>query len=64
MVLATDGEIANFLQAPQNVSPVRLYELFKESKLHGIVCAQILSALNLCLGGDQQISKDVMNEFY
>ena len=38
--------------------------MFKDTKSHGIVFIQFLSALNLFFGGDVDLSKDTINELY
>ena len=38
--------------------------MFKDTKSHGLVSVQFLSALNLFFGGDIQLSKDAITELY
>ena len=41
-----------------------LCERLRGGKSHGLVCTQFLCALNIQLGGDPNLSKDAMSEFY
>ena len=54
-----DGEIPN---GSEKISIKTLYEMFKETKSHGLVSVQFLSTLNLFFGGDVQSSKDTLTE--
>ena len=42
----------------------KLYELFEDTKSHGLVSLQFLSALNLFIGGSIENSKNAMSELY
>ena len=46
------------------ISLKNLYKMFNDTKSHGPVCIQFLSALNLFFGGDVQLSKDTITELY
>ena len=46
------------------LSLFNLYENFNSIDAHGLVCVQILAALNVFLGGDKIISKNAMSEFF
>ena len=49
----------------EKISLKSLYEIFKDTKSHGIVSVQLLLALNLFFfGGDASLSKDTMTELY
>ena len=38
--------------------------MFKDTKSHGLVSVQFLSALHLFFGGDVELSKDTITELY
>ena len=56
-----DGEIP---PGARKTSLKKLYELFKDTKSHGLVSLQFLSALNLFIGGSVENSKNAMSEIY
>ena len=56
-----DGETP---EGSEKISMKTLYELFKDTKSHGLVSLQFLSALNLFFVGDIRTSKDVITELY
>ena len=65
IITAPDGKVPDFIKTKspdQEISPLRLYEMFRGTKSH--VFTQFLCTLNIFLDGDHQISKDAMTEFY
>lgn len=67
LITALDGDIPDFIKIKlpgQKISPHQLYEMFRGKKSHVLVSTQFLSALNIFLGGNLQISKNGMAEFY
>ena len=67
LISVPDGENLDFINlrsSNQKILPLRLYELLRGTKSQGLVCTQVLCALNIYLGGNQQISKDKITEFY
>ena len=61
------GNTPNFINMKSNNKKLlshRLYELFRGTKLHGIVFIQFLGALKMFLGSDRQNSKDLISGFY
>ena len=46
------------------LTPFDLYENFTSADAHGLVCVQFLAALNVFLGSDKIISKNVMSDFF
>ena len=50
-----------FLEDNNILSP---YEFFNRTDAHGLVCVQFLAALNSHLGGDKNISKNEITEFF
>ena len=56
-----DGETP---EGSEKISMKTLYELFKDTKSHGLISLQFLSALNLFFVGDIRTSKDVITELY
>ena len=51
-------------QGSEKISLKSLYEMFKDTKSHGLVSLQFLSALNIFFGGDIGLSKDTITELY
>ena len=67
LITALDGDIPDFIKIKlpgQKISPHQLFEMFRSKKSHVLVSTQFLSALNIFLGGNLQISKNGMAEFY
>ena len=58
-----DGEKPSFISG-NKISLKRLYELFRGTKLHGLVSMQFLAKLNLFLGRKEKISKNPRTEQY
>ena len=48
----------------EKISIKTLYEMFKDTKSHGLVSLQFLSALNIFFGGHISLSKDTITELY
>ena len=61
LLLVSDGEMP---EESEKISLKSLYEMLKDTKSHGIVSVQFLSALNLFFDRNIQTSKDVMTELY
>ena len=38
--------------------------MFKDTKSYGLVCLQLLSALNIYFDGDVNLSRDTLTELY
>ena len=58
------GSIPFFVKTDDILSLFELYEFFNHTDAHGLVCVQFLAALNSHLGGDKNISKNIMIEFF
>ena len=58
------GSIPSFVKTDDILSPFELYEFFNKTDTHGLVCVEFLAALNSHLGGDKNISKNAMTEFF
>ena len=58
------GSIPSFVKTDNILSPFAIYEFFNQTDAHGLVCAQFLAALSSYLGGDKNISKNAMTEFF
>ena len=56
-----DGETPLGLE---KISLKSLYEMFKDTKCHGLVSLQFLSVLNIFYDGDVKLSKDMITELY
>ena len=53
-----------FVRTKDILSPFELYEFFNQTDAHDLVCVQFFAALNSQLGGEKNISKIVMSEFF
>ena len=62
LVKVSEGEIPKFVKTVDIVSPVALYEKFSIGDTRGLVCMQFMALLNILLGGDFKLCKDVMSE--
>ena len=58
------GSTASFVRAEYILSLFELYEFFNQTDAHGFVYVQFLAALNSHIGGEKNISKKVMSEFF
>lgn len=58
------GNIPAFIKTETPISPLRLYEKFRNTPAHDLVCTQFLAAFNIYVRGDRQLSKHAMTEFY
>ena len=48
----------------EKISLKTLYEMFKDTKSHGVISLQFLSTLNIFFGDDIGLSKDTITELY
>ena len=53
-----------FVNSKDWISPCALYETFVGRDMQGLVSVQFLPAFNKCLGGDKEISRNAMSEFF
>ena len=58
------GRIPDFIQSEDVISPRYLYERYLSRDMSGIVGVQFLAALNRYLGGEIEISRNAMSEFF
>ena len=58
------GSIPSFVRTKDILSPFVLYEFFNQTDAHVLVCVQFLAALNSHLGGEKNILKNAMSEFF
>ena len=58
------GSIPSFVRTKDILSPFEFYEFFNQTDAHGLVCVQFLAALNSHLGGEKNILKNAMSEFF
>ena len=58
------GSIPSFVRTNDIHSPFELYEFFNQTDAHGLVCVQFLAALNSDLGGEKNILKNAMSQFF
>ena len=61
LLLIPDGETPD---SSEKISIKTLYEMFKDTKSHGLVSLQFLLALNINFGEDVSLSKDTITELY
>ena len=58
------GRIPSFINSEDVISPRYLYERYLSRDMNGLVGVQFLAALNKYLGGDKEISRNAMSEFF
>ena len=58
------GSIPSFVRTKDILSPFESYEFFNQTDAHGLVCVQFLAALNSDLGGEKNILKNAMSQFF
>ena len=58
------GRIPPFINSQDVISPRYLYERYLSRDMSGLVEVQILAALNRYLGGESEISRNAMSEFF
>ena len=56
--------IPSFVRTKDILSAFELYRFFNQTDAHGLVCVQFLAALNSHLGGEKNISKNTLSEFF
>ena len=56
--------IPSFINSNNVLSPRTLYESYVGCDMQGLVSLQFLAAFNRFLGGDKEISRDAMSEFF
>ena len=56
--------IPSFINSNDVLSPRTLYESYVGCDMQGLVSLQFLAAFNRFLGGDKEISRDAMSEFF
>ena len=59
-----EGEMPSFLNANEKISPNLFFEKFNTSHAYGLVSTQFLCALNIFVGGQKELSKNAMSEFF
>ena len=64
LAIVPTGVVPSFVKTYDILSLFSLYKSFDSIDAHGLVCVQILAALNVCLSGDKIISKNAMSEFF
>ena len=64
LAVILSGSIPSFVRTQDILSPFELYEFFNQTDAHGLVCVQLLAALNSHLGDGKNISKNAMSEFF
>ena len=62
--VAPTGDVPNFVNLKDVISPSGLYDKFSLGSSRGFACVCFTAAINIHLGGEKLISKNVMNEFY
>ena len=61
MLVISDGKT---LPGSEKLSLKTLYEMLKDTKSHGLVSLQFLSALNIFFGGSVDLSRDAITGLY
>ena len=63
LIMVPQAQILPFIKVQTPLSPIDLYQNFKATDVRALVSIQALAALNIHLGGDKTISKNVLSEF-
>ena len=58
------GRIPSFINSADVIPPRYLYERYLSRDMSGLVSVQFLAALNKYLGGNKEISRNAMSEFF
>lgn len=61
LLIVPDGETP---PAFEKISLKTLYEMFKDTKSHGLASLQFLNVLNIFFGGDVDLYRDTITELY
>ena len=64
LVVIPHGSIPSFVRTEDILSPFELYNFFYQTDAHGLVCVQFSSELNSHLGGEKNIFKYAMRDFF
>ena len=57
-------KIPDIVQDDNAISPISLYEQFREGKFHALLYTQFLLVPNIHLGGSSKLSRDATSECY
>ena len=63
-IMLPQANIPNFVKKETPLSPIDLYQKFKATDAKALTSIQAIAALNIHLGGDRNISKKALTEFY
>lgn len=58
------AKLPNFIHSNKAISPIYLYEKFRDSKFHVLLCTHCFCALNIHFGNNPELSWNEMNDFF
>ena len=64
LITVPQADTSSFLKTKDVISPNKLYQNFNRNDSRGLVSIQFFAALNVYLGGNMQLSKNAMMEFF
>ena len=64
LIYVPEGEMPSFLNANEKILPNLLFKKFNTSHAYGLVSTQLLCTLNIFVGGEKELSKNAMSEFF
>ena len=64
LMIVPAGVKPSFVKTRDEISPSEINEKFQSSSSYGLAAIQFIAALNIYFGGDKNISKNVMSEFF
>ena len=64
LILVPMANMPHFINANDWISPHSLYETYVGSDMQGLTSVQFLAAFNRFLGGDKEICRNAMSEFF
>ena len=64
LVILPQPKIPDFVRTQIALSPIDLYQKFSSTNAKALVSIQAFAALNFYIGGDKDIPREVMKNFY
>ena len=64
LMVVPPGVKPSFVKTHDEISPSEINEKFQDSSSYGLAAVQFISALNVFFGGNKELSRNVMSEFF
>ena len=64
LMVVPPGVKPSFVKTHNEISPSEINEKFQDSSSYGLAAVQFISALNVFFGGNKELSRNVMSEFF